>query len=168
MVALKEAEQKAYALLPEKRVLAELNWQLPEFSKLSFICKQSKKHTGSRDTVTSGTHDFPGSARSCRALYYPPLCGGRASDKGDGVGGTVTAVSKWGCGEPTQPAHTPCLCLQPLGLPQQTATQMLDKRAVQPETTSFAPCLPCLPGARKNACLETGSAAYSITRLELY
>lgn len=53
-----------------------------EFSKLSFICKQSKKHAGGRDTVTSGAHDFPGSARSCHALYYPPLCRGRAWNKG--------------------------------------------------------------------------------------
>lgn len=133
LVALKEAEQKAYVLFPEKLVLAELNWQLPEFSKLSFICKQSKKHAGSRDTVTSGARDSPGSARSCRALYYPPPHGGRASDKGDGVGAAVTDVSEWGCGVPAQPAHT-LVPLPPATQPL-TAIQTLDKRAVQPQTT---------------------------------
>lgn len=102
----KRSRTKAHVLFLEKLVLAELNWQLPEFSKLSFICKQSKKHAGSRDTVTSRAHDFPGSARSYRALCDPPLYGGRVSNKGDGVGGTVPAVSKWDCGVPTQPAHT--------------------------------------------------------------
>lgn len=56
--------------------------------------------------MTSGAHDFLGSARSYRVLYYPPLYGSRVLNKGDDVGGTVTAVSKWGCGVPTQLAHT--------------------------------------------------------------
>lgn len=89
--------------------MAELNWQLPEFSKLSFICKQSKKHAGSRDTVTSGAHDFLGSARSCRALYYPALCGGRACNKGT-VSGELWQLFQRGlcCTKPACPHRCAC------------------------------------------------------------
>lgn len=128
LVALKEAEQKAYVLFPEKWVLAELNWQLPEFSKLSFICKQSKKHAGSRDTVTSGAHDFPGSARSCHALYYPPLCGGRAWNKGR-VSGELWQLFQSGAVmyQPRLPTH-PHLCFQPLTLQHKQTLKRLGKQ----------------------------------------
>lgn len=59
LVALKGAEQRRMSSFWRNEF-----WQLPEFSKLSLICKQSKKHAGSRDTVTSRAHDFLGSARS--------------------------------------------------------------------------------------------------------
>lgn len=132
LVALKEAEQKAYVLFPEKWVLAELNWQLPEFSKLSFICKQSKKHAGSRDTVTSGAHDFPDSARSCHALYYPPLCGGRAWNKGM-VSGELWQLFQSGAVvyQPSLPTH-PHLCLQPHTLQHKQPLERLGNQQFSP------------------------------------